>query len=63
MNDMVFCQQRKVKGMIEEVRRADLFILGIPSSTDLLLYLHNETGCGRDPGKSFVPQYENMAQA
>lgn len=38
LNDMVFCQQRKVKAMIEEVRRADLFILGKSSSTDLLLY-------------------------
>lgn len=38
LNDMVFCQQRKVKAMIEEVRRADLSILGIPSNTDLLFY-------------------------
>lgn len=29
LNDMVFCQQRKVKTMIEEVRIADLFTLGI----------------------------------
>lgn len=53
LNDMVFCQQRKVKAMIEEVRRADLFILGIPGSTDLLLHLRNKTGCSSDPGESF----------
>lgn len=53
LNDMVFCQQRKFKAMIEEVRRAALFILGIPSN-NLLFYLYNETGCGRERGKSFV---------
>lgn len=26
LNDMVFCQQRKVKGMIEEVRRVHLSV-------------------------------------
>lgn len=28
LNDMVFCQQRKVKAMIEEVKTAHLFLLG-----------------------------------
>lgn len=43
LNDMVFCQQRKVKGMIEEVRRVYLFtsvgILSTHMYSDPLLYL------------------------
>lgn len=35
LNDMVFCQQRKVKAMIEEVSRANLLMLGMHWNTAL----------------------------
>lgn len=43
LNDMVFCQQRKVKGMIEEVRKVYLSVC--EHCSDLLFYLCFDNGC------------------
>lgn len=50
LNDMVFCQQRKVKGMIEEVRRADLSAHRSPHHTCVSAVGKHGTGSTKDGG-------------
>lgn len=54
LNDMVFCQQRKVKVMIEEVRIADLLTLGTGRNTDLLFYLCINLGGAEIQGRGLA---------
>lgn len=53
LNDMVFCQQRKVKAMIEEVKTAHLFLPWCTCTMKL--------GVGRGPVRTSA--IENMAQS